>query len=70
MPTDTTTRSADKLGPLMTQGEARAEARAMAGRGIACVAGTVPLGCWGGAEKGWTVYIGDPYAAGPGRSRG
>jgi hypothetical protein len=52
----------DSLGDLMTQSAARREARSMNDRGIPAVATTVPAGCWGGTEKGWTVYIGDPYA--------
>lgn len=51
----------DNLGKLMTQTEARREARALGERGIPAVATTVPANCWGGNEKGWTVYIGDPY---------
>lgn len=51
----------DSLGDLLTQSQARREANSMRERGIPAVATTVPAGCWGGTEKGWTVYIGDPY---------
>jgi hypothetical protein len=59
----------DQYGPLMTQGEARAEANRLRARGVPCVAATVPLSCWGGQEEGWTVYLGDPYACAPPRRR-
>lgn len=51
-------RQSDKYGPLMTQTEARKEAKRLYEEdGIMAVAGPVPLNSWGGQEKGWTVYI-------------
>jgi hypothetical protein len=46
--------------PLMSMEDARREASELRKNGIPAVAGTVPPGSWGGAEKGWTVYIGSP----------
>lgn len=48
---------------LMTQTEARQEAKRLQDKGIFAIAGAVPLNSWGGHEDGWTVYIGNPYAA-------
>jgi len=51
-------RKSDKYGELMTQTEARQEAKRLYEEsGIMAIAGPVPLNSWGGQEKGWTVYI-------------
>jgi hypothetical protein len=43
---------------LMTQSEARAEAKRLHAGGIPAIAHAVPVASWGGHEKGWTVTIG------------
>lgn len=50
-------RNSDRHGELMTQSEAREEAKRLQAEGIMAIAGTVPLNSWGGQEKGWTVYL-------------
>lgn len=41
---------------MMSQTEARQLAKTLQGRGMPVIAGAVPLGSWGGTEKGWGIY--------------
>lgn len=42
---------------LVSQSEAREQARALTEAGTPAVAVPVPLGSWGGTEEGWTVNL-------------
>lgn len=42
---------------LLTQAEARAEAKRLSAEGVPHIAVPVPAGSWGGTERGWTVVV-------------